>query len=342
MNRKIDVSLLIPTHNNADTVSAAIRSCMQQTCRDIEIIVYDEASRDGTCEIILRLAKEDSRIRVLTSETNSGPVLAWRRLLAEAKGRYFTFVWSDDLLLATYVEKMKVALDANPSHLLTGCSAYIEPTCANRIEEVYSPHPERRRVYEFEDIRLTGDVYALGLLAGFFPITQICSLYRTAEAKEVFDRYIQFENPYGFDYTRRAYGNEVSYLSELAFRSGEVLLTGEPLVILRASPGSMTVRAMASHKFDFWLQYVWAITSAWTRCEALSPRVSRLVRVAADRLHLCDTVAAIANRRCPLHCNVVRIVRALWFMVRFDRRIRYTAKIESLRRWMSDSNDSIE
>ena len=335
MQSGIEVSLLIPTHNNSDTVYAAIRSCIQQTFRNIEILVYDEDSTDGTRDIIYKAAAEDSRIRVMTSETNSGPVLAWRKLLVEAKGKYFTFVWSDDLILPTYVEKMKAVLDKNPNHLLTGCGAFVEPAPAQQSEGNYTPHPERKQIYIFNDICLPGDVYSLGVLAGYYPITQICSLYRTVEAREVFDHYVQFENPYGFDYSRRAYGNEVSFLSELAFRSGKVKLLGEPLVVLRASPGSMTVRAMASHKFDFWLQYVWAITAAWKRCEKLATNGPRLVKIATDRLHLCDSVAAVANRRPPRHCNVVRIVCALLFLVRFDRRINKRAKIENLMQWMA-------
>jgi glycosyltransferase involved in cell wall biosynthesis len=335
MNPLPEVSLLIPTYNNAETVRAAIRSCVQQTYTDLEILIYDEVSQDGTRDIIHAAAKEDSRIRVLTGDTNSGPVRAWHRLLKEARGRYCTFVWSDDMLLPRYVETLKAVLDANPRQLLAGCGAYGESMPPPGAADPCAAQPDRQQGYPYPDIRLKGDEYALGILTGVFPLTQICSLFLTESAREVFEHYIQIENPYGFDFTRRAYGNDVSFLSELALRSGEVLLTGEPLVVLRTSPRSMTIVAMASHRFDFWLQYVWATTQAWQRCRPLSPRMDILIRVATDRLHLIDTLAALAGRRWPRYGNPWRILRALLFLVRHDHRLNRQVTPEHLIRWLA-------
>src|SRR5690349_12901743 len=111
------VSLLIPTHNNARTIAETIESCLRQTFRDLEILIYDEESKDGTLDIINGFAAKDSRIRVMTSSTNSGPLRAWRKLLHEARGRYATFVWSDDLLLPRYVETLAGVLQKHPNDL---------------------------------------------------------------------------------------------------------------------------------------------------------------------------------------------------------------------------------
>ena len=92
------VSLLIPTFNSALTVADAIDSCVQQTYQNLEILVYDEASKDDTREIIYAAAKKDPRIRVLTSDKNSGPVRAWRVLLHEAKAHTPTIVERTPLL----------------------------------------------------------------------------------------------------------------------------------------------------------------------------------------------------------------------------------------------------
>src|SRR6202034_1894003 len=75
------VSLLIPTFNSALTVAEAIDSCRRQTFRDIEILVYDEVSKDNTRQIIQAAVAQDARIRFFSSESNSGPVRAWRKLL---------------------------------------------------------------------------------------------------------------------------------------------------------------------------------------------------------------------------------------------------------------------
>ena len=85
MSAAPQVSLLIPTHNNARTIAETIESCSRQTFRDLEIVIYDEESKDATRDIINAAAAKDPRIRVITSETNSGPLMAWRKLLYEAR-----------------------------------------------------------------------------------------------------------------------------------------------------------------------------------------------------------------------------------------------------------------
>ena len=333
------VSLLIPTFNSALTIREAINSCSDQTYPNLEILVYDEASKDKTREIIEKLARDDSRIRVITSEENSGPVRAWRKLLHEARGKYCTFVWSDDLILPRYVETLVQVLQENPSHLIAGCNAYSEtiPETVPRSgpDQIKTGVESRFLLHEFPTVKVRGDEYALGILAAIFPVSQICSLFNTEAAREVFDHYIQFENPYGFDFSRRAYGNDVSFLSELGLRSGELFLIGEPLVACRASPDSMTVNAHRDHRWQYWLQYVWAIRQAWTRCRHLSPRMDVLIRVVDDRVSFCDTVYSLKNGKWPREFNPLKIFRTLWFLVWHDRRKNSKASPATLQAWLA-------
>ena len=110
--------------------------------------------------------------------------------------------------------------------------------------------------------------------------------------------------------------------------------TGTPLVVLRASQQNMTGVALRAHRWDFWLQYSWAIASAWTRCRSLSPRMDTLIRVATDRLHFADTAAACANRRRSRFCHPWRIARALYFLLRQDHRLNAHATPASIIRWL--------
>ena len=334
------VSLLIPTYNSALTVAETIESCCNQTFTDIEIILYDECSTDQTREIAQQAAARDPRIRVLTSETNSGPVRAWRKLLHEARGKYCTFVWSDDLIFPRYLEVLLGVLEKNPNDRIAGCSAYSEwlPEAIHMQSDsgskLVTGEQSRKLLHDFETVRLNGDEYALGILAGVFPVSQICSLFKTDSAREVFDHYIDFENPYGFDFSRRAYGNDVSFLSELGLRSGQLTVVGEPLVSCRASPGSMTVNARKSHRWQYWLQYVWAIRSAWRRCRDLSPRMDALIRVVDDRGSFWETFYALQHKQLPREFNPVKIARALWFLKHHDRRMNPNVSPETIRNWL--------
>jgi glycosyltransferase involved in cell wall biosynthesis len=331
------VSLLIPTFNSALTAAEAIDSCRQQTFHDIEIVVYDEASQDNTRQIIESAARQDARIRFFSSDSNSGPVRAWRRLLHEARGEYATFVWADDLILPCYVEALAGSLRQNPSQLIAVSNAYSETLPATVHHDTSIPTGEASRVllHQFPTGKVKGDVYALGILAAVYPVSQICGLWNTAAAREVFDHYIEFENPYGFDFSRRAYGNDVSFMSELGLRSGELTVLGEPLVSCRASPESMTVNAHRTHRWQYWLQYVWAIRSAWRRCRSLSPRMDALIRVVDDRVSLCDFVYSTQQKRWPREFNPFKITRALWFARREDYRLNKKAGPASLEAYLS-------
>ncbi|HSH96033.1 MAG TPA: hypothetical protein VK968_17940, partial [Roseimicrobium sp.] len=238
-------------------------------------------------------------------------------------------------------ETLVSTLQANPKHLIAGCNCYIDHVPAgvrdpNAVPGPYQPTSHQKLIHEFQTVTVKGDVYALGILAAVFPVSQICSLFDTIAAREVFDHYIEFENPYGFDFSRRAYGNDVSFLSELALRSGELVQVGEPLVVCRASPDSMTVNAQRHHRWQYWLQYVWAIRSAWTRCRSLSPRMDALIGAVDARVSLCDTFYSLERRQWPREGNLFKIIRAVWFLVWQDRRLRKSVSPQSIGRWLGD------
>ena len=334
------VSLLIPTFNNGLTVADSIASCMLQTFPDIEILLYDEASRDNTREILAAAAARDKRIRVWTSDGNSGPVPAWRKLLHAARGRWSTFVWSDDILMPRYVETLVGVLEKNPPHIVAGCNSYID-FCEARSPDPrpefkpYSPTSRQKLLHEFPTLKLKGDEYALGILLGVFPVNQISSLFDTRVAREVFDHYIQFDNPYGFDFSRHAYGNDVAFLSELGLRSGEVMELGDPLTVVLDSPASMTTAARRSHHWQFRLQYTWACRAAWTRCRHLAPRMDALIRVADDRVSFCDTVYSFQKGRWPREFSPLKFARALWFLRRHDRRLNPHVSPATIQAWLA-------
>jgi len=339
------VSLLIPTHNNARTIAETIESCINQTFRDIEIVIYDEESKDTTREIINRYATRDSRIRVLTSETNSGPLMAWRRLLYEARGQYVTWVWSDDLILPRFVEVLAGNLDRNPKHLLSGCNAYryyypTDPNVPVPKADLSNPDPSWEWLNApYPTATVKGDAYALGIFAKVYPVTQMCSLYRIEAVKQVFDHQIHIENPFGWDYSRAAYGNDVQFLSELGLRSGELIQVGDALVVARSTPTSLTERLIKKDRWQYWLQYTWSFYQGWSRCRGLSPRIDKMIELALDRVHFCNIPYALKNRLWPKHANPFRAARALWFILRHDRHFKKDAGPSSMEAYLKGSGN---
>lgn len=96
-NQSIKVSVIIPAYNVELYVESALLSIMNQSLRDIEIIVVNDGSTDGTLDIIEKLSMTDSRIRVI-STPNQGLSVARNTGLYSAVGEYVYFFDSDDLL----------------------------------------------------------------------------------------------------------------------------------------------------------------------------------------------------------------------------------------------------
>lgn len=119
------VSILMPTHNGAAFVSAAVESVQAQTFGDFELIISDDSSEDGTPRIVARM--RDPRIRVVSERGARGFGANWNRCLREARGALIKLLPQDDLLapdcLAKQVEAMRADLDQ--SLALTFCARQV-------------------------------------------------------------------------------------------------------------------------------------------------------------------------------------------------------------------------
>lgn len=121
-SRPPKVSVLLPVHNGADYVESAVRSVMEQTLRDLEILIVDDASTDGTAKIIARLAAEDPRIRVESLRENHRLPRALNHGLDLCRGEYVARMDADDLCEPRRLEVQTAYLDAHPEVTLIGCS----------------------------------------------------------------------------------------------------------------------------------------------------------------------------------------------------------------------------
>jgi glycosyltransferase involved in cell wall biosynthesis len=108
------VSVLVPTYNGERFLRTALRSALDQSYKNIEVIVGDDASTDRTPEILAVLAAADPRVRVIRHETNVGGFENPRRLFAEARGEYVKFLLHDDVLATDCVRVLVRGMQATP------------------------------------------------------------------------------------------------------------------------------------------------------------------------------------------------------------------------------------
>ena len=103
------VSVIIPTYNAASYIRQTVESALNQTYRNIELIIMNDGSKDNSEEIILQLQKEDSRIRY-QYKPNSGVSDTRNKGIALANGEYLAFLDADDLWKPNNLEKKIAAI----------------------------------------------------------------------------------------------------------------------------------------------------------------------------------------------------------------------------------------
>ena len=98
------VSVAITAYNSEPWVAEAVRSALEQTMGDIEVVVVDDASTDDTYAAVA--AVEDPRLRLFRSSTNIGEAANWNRTVSLCKSPLVKLLCSDDVLDPECVEKM--------------------------------------------------------------------------------------------------------------------------------------------------------------------------------------------------------------------------------------------
>lgn len=93
------VSVIMPTYNASSFIGEAIRSVINQTYRDWELIIVDDCSTDNTAEVVSSFVENDSRIQLIKSDIHSGgyPSIPRNKGIESAKGRYIAFLDADDI-----------------------------------------------------------------------------------------------------------------------------------------------------------------------------------------------------------------------------------------------------
>jgi glycosyltransferase involved in cell wall biosynthesis len=120
------VSFCIPTYNRAGYLSAALSTILPQTARDIEVVVSDNGSDDGTNEIVTELQQKYPRLKYFRSETNLGYDRNLLRCVEMAAGEYLWLFGSDDQLKPGAVEAVRRSLRSKPAMVFVNHEVFTE------------------------------------------------------------------------------------------------------------------------------------------------------------------------------------------------------------------------
>jgi hypothetical protein len=139
------VTVGIPVKDMAQYVGQAIKSVLAQTYQDLEIIVVDDGSTDGTPDVVRELMNADPRIHLVIFPENKGQMVATNYAIDQAKGEYFVPLSADDVLDPTHLARTHEVLDKDP--LLEFCSTqtdFITEAASRSRSRIPSSRSRRR------------------------------------------------------------------------------------------------------------------------------------------------------------------------------------------------------
>jgi len=123
MSPRITVGM--PVYNEEAHVERAIDSVLGQTFGAYELLIYDNASTDGTAKICERYCYKDPRVKFLHRSLQVAPLLNFWELLAMGKGEYFVYLAGDDYWMPDFLQETVSILEGNPGASAATVDVYL-------------------------------------------------------------------------------------------------------------------------------------------------------------------------------------------------------------------------
>jgi len=294
------VSICIPTHNGARWLEETLRSALAQTYEPLEILVVDDASTDHTLGIARSL--HDPRVRVEVNKRNLGIVRNRNRCLMLSKGSLVKFLFQDDLLYPTCVEKMarlfekhnRVGIVFAPRDVLLENPA--DPA-AVAWKEKYGTLHTRFGIY-LGEVNRGVDLFNLWLASGFRENW-------VGEPSNVMLRKSCLEKVGLFNTRMRQCSDYEMWIRMMYFY--DVGFIDEPLSAFRFHSASTTSASIQQNRH--WLDRIW-LTEGLLQCEEIRrshPQIKRLRYPEARRV----AKEQIARIRRGDHMPILHMLRSL-------------------------------
>lgn len=132
-----EISVIIPVYNKHKYIESSLRSVLEQSFRDLEVIAVNDGSTDESLAVLNQMAEADQRVRVIDIP-NGGVSHARNVGLSHARGQWIQFLDADDLLEPEYFSKVMDFLKENPVDILFSGFTMVGPNM-NPIKEIALP-----------------------------------------------------------------------------------------------------------------------------------------------------------------------------------------------------------
>ncbi len=177
MSKNPLISVVMPVYNSEKYIGEAIESVLQQSFRNFEFIIVDDASTDTGTKIIKKYAHKDKRIKILYNKKNLGIAETRNKGILKAKGKYIATQDSDDISTPNRFETQFKYLEKNPKVGVVG--SYIKIFSKDKKSTSIRKYPEKDK-----DLRK--------IIFFVCPIAQPTSMIR----REVFEKVGLYDKKY--------------------------------------------------------------------------------------------------------------------------------------------------
>lgn len=120
------LSIVIPTFNSANCVEETVLSALAQTFKDVEVVIDDNASKDGTPQLLERKFGGDPRFKLFANREDLNIPRGWSRAITNATGEYRVLLHSDNLLHPKFAETLLGLLEETKAKVAYCESLYFE------------------------------------------------------------------------------------------------------------------------------------------------------------------------------------------------------------------------
>jgi glycosyltransferase involved in cell wall biosynthesis len=237
------VSILIPVYNREKIVGDTIQSAINQTYTNIEIIIVDNCSTDGTWSVLEDYQKKDSRILIFRNEKNVGPVRNWGISFEKASGEFGKIIYSDDTIESTFLEQT-VPFLKNQEIAFVFTSVFL----GKSLNNCSITH----ETYNDTHIYSSRSFIENALYRNNAPVSPGCALFRLKDLK----KNLQFEipSPSIKDFYLHGAGNDLLIFLKTALEYPSVAYINTPLVFFRDHKSSISIQTNRNDLIDCYIQ----------------------------------------------------------------------------------------
>jgi glycosyltransferase involved in cell wall biosynthesis len=144
------ISIIVPNYNHVRYLPARLESIRRQTYRDTEVILMDDASTDGSVELLKRFAGETGASLHINGKNSGSPFRQWNAGVKLARGEYVWMAESDDEADPRFLERMMGKLGSDPDGVLAYCRSVMVNESGMVLDEGRSWPPEERWRSDFD------------------------------------------------------------------------------------------------------------------------------------------------------------------------------------------------